>query len=95
MGGCLTRLAWLVVAPIALLLVGGSIARDGSGPWSIESLLFWAVVVAAVAIRYVDVVRMQGETVKGNPASREDWRRYSVKLSVVALALWSAAVWLA
>ena len=94
MGGCLTRLAWVMAAPVALLALGVSLARNGSGAWSIESALYWAVVAVAITMRYLDIFRYQGETTQGKPASREDWRRYSLGLPAVALAAWSAALFL-
>lgn len=94
MGGCLTRLVWLVAAPLTLLMLGAVVARNGSGAWSAESISYWAVVVVAVAVRYLDIFRYRGETMDGAPASREDWRRYRVRFPVLALAGWSAALFM-
>lgn len=92
MGGCLTRLGWLMIAPVALVALGAVVARNGSGPWSVESVVYWTVVVVAMAVRYVDIFRFRGETMDGAPASREDWRRYRLRFPALALAGWSAAL---
>jgi len=92
MGGCLTRLVWLVAAPLGLLMLGAVVARDGQGVWSIESGAYWAVVVLALGVRYLDVVRFQGQTVDGKPASKQDWRRYGLRFPLLALAGWAAAI---
>ncbi len=93
MGGCVMRLGWLMAAPIALLGLGASLARSGVGPWSFVSAAYWLVVVMAIAARYVDVVRYAGETSSGEPASRQDWRRFSLGMSGGALAGWLLALW--
>ena len=79
MGGCLTRVVWLVAAPLALLMLGAVVARNGGGALSKESIAYWAVVLVALVVRYVDIFRYRGETMEGAPASREDWRRYSLR----------------
>ena len=94
MGGCLTRLGWLIIAPLALAALGITLARNGSGPWAWESLAYWGVVAAALALRYLDVFRLSGDTVSGKPASRKDWQRYAVVLPSLAFAAWGLAVWL-
>lgn len=95
MSGCLVRLGWLIVAPLGLLVLGVSLAKNGAGAMSVESILYWLVAAMAVVIRYIDVFRHQGQTLQGKPASDKDWRRYSISLGAVALAGWCAAVWLA
>lgn len=95
LGGCVTRVAWLMVAPIALMFLGASMAKNGTGAWGLESALYWLVVAAAITIRYFDVVRLGGETVAGKQASRKDWQRYAMGLPAVALAVWLLAIWFA
>lgn len=92
MGGCLTRVVWLVVAPLALLMLGAVVARDGNGVWSPESMAYLAIIVVSLAVRYIDIFRYGGQTLSGQPASREDWRRYRVRFPALALAGLSAAL---
>lgn len=94
MEGCLVRLGWLIVAPLVLALLGMSVARSASGPWIWESVAYFVVVAGAVAIRYVDILWLRGDTASGEPATRKDGHRYALTLSAVALALWGVAVWL-
>lgn len=88
----LTRLAWMVVGNLALLSCAAIIARDDLAPLSILSGIFWVVVAALIGVRYVDITRYQGQTSKGEPATLSDWKRYSVGLTVIAAALWAAAI---
>lgn len=92
MGGCMLRLYWLVVAPVALLGLAASLAKTGAGPLSAASAVYWAVAAGALLVRYLDIFRFQGETVDGKPASRADWRGFAIRLVAVAVVLWAAAL---
>lgn len=94
MGGCLTRIAWLLAAPLTLLMLGAVVARNGGGVWAPASLAYWAIVIVALAVRYVDIFRYRGQTMEGTPASRDDWRRYRLRFPLVALLGWAAAIWM-
>jgi hypothetical protein len=94
MGGCLNRIVWLLGAPLALLVLGAVVARNGNGVLSAESFAYWLVVPVALAVRYVDIFRYGGATMEGEPASRKDFRQYCLRLPVLALIGWSAAVWM-
>lgn len=92
MGGCLLRLYWLVVAPIALLGLAATLAKSGAGPVSGVSAAYWVVAGGALVVRYLDIFRFQGETVDGKPASRADWRGFALRLVIVAVGVWAAAL---
>jgi hypothetical protein len=87
-------LAWFAAAPLALLMLGALLVRDGRGIGSTESIAYLAVVALGVALRYLDIFRYGGATVQGTPASRDDWHRYRVRFPAIALAGWLAALWL-
>jgi hypothetical protein len=92
MGGCLTRIAWLIAAPLTLLMLGAIIARDGDGARSSESIAYWAVVALALVVRYLDIFKYAGVTVNGEPASGKDWRRYRLSFPALAVAGWCLAL---
>lgn len=88
----LTRLAWMLFGNLALLACAAVIARDDLAPLSLLSGLFWLIVGALIGIRYLDITRYDGQTSKGAPATLKDWKRYSVGLATVSLAVWALAI---
>ncbi len=88
--GCLVRLLWLLIGNVLLVAAGLAISDNQEFP-SLADAVFWLVVAGMIAIRYIDVVRLHGETVTGQPATLAHWRRYSVMLAAVALAGWLIA----
>lgn len=93
-GGCLLRVAWLIGAPVALLTLAALIVRDSAGPLDIYSALYGGTVLAALGLRYVDIVRFNGLTTSGEPATLADYRRYVLRFCAFALALWLAVTML-
>lgn len=92
--GCFVRLAWLLIGPAALFLSAAMIA-DGRGPhhYGLDLVLF-GVAAAMVALRYVDVTRLDGQRANGERATMADLRRYAGLIAVVTLVLWGGATWL-
>jgi hypothetical protein len=84
--GLIVRMLWLVAGNIALLACAAFVAK-GTAPM-VASVLFFAVVVGLVAIRWVDVTKLKGHTSEGKPATLGDWRRYAVLLAVASAGLW-------
>lgn len=88
----LTRLAWMLFGNLALLACAAVIARDDLAPLSLLSGLFWAIVGGLIGLRYLDITRYDGQTSKGEPATLKDWKRYSVGLTTISLAVWALAI---
>jgi hypothetical protein len=88
--GTILRIFWMFFGLGALALVAAVTARHGAGEPSWRDALFWALVLALVAARYLDVERYGGLTAEGKPASRADVRFYAVRLVGAALVLWGA-----
>ncbi len=88
----LTRFAWMLFGNFALLACAAVIARDDLAPLSILSVVFWAIVGGLIGIRYIDITRYEGQTSKGEPATLRDWKRYSLGLTTVSLAMWAVAL---
>jgi hypothetical protein len=51
---------------------------------------YWGIVATVLGARYLDIVRYQGLTADGEPASMRDFRRHAVRLTIVAAGLWIA-----
>jgi hypothetical protein len=89
--GCFARLFWMGAGTVALLLLTALIAQKEALSLTLFDLGLWVVAAAMVAVRYLDISRLRGQTIEGQPATLADWRKYSVSLAVVTLALWIAA----
>ena len=91
LAGCLTRIAWMFGGYMLLLMVAASIVVNRGALLTPRDAAFWAVVVAVVVLRYVDVRYLHGDTADGRPATMRDWRRYSLAVVGAAVLLWLAA----
>jgi hypothetical protein len=85
--GCLPRLFWMALGNVAL--VGAALAIYKSTGWSIADLAFLLIVGLLIGARYIDIVRYQGKTADGEPATRAHLKRYVLWLLVTAIALWA------
>jgi hypothetical protein len=90
--GCvaaLLRLFWLAGGGAALAIVTLFIARTGT--FGGFDAAFWGIVVSMATVRFVDISRFGGLTADGEPATFRVWRRYVVRLVLVAVGLWGLA----
>lgn len=87
--GLILRLIWLLGGNAALVLLGAAIWQKKA--FSVLDLAFWAIVGALVLIRYIDITRFKGLTSNSEPATLGHWRRYTVKLVVLAGLFWGLA----
>jgi hypothetical protein len=90
-GGCFVRLGWMLIGNAILVLCTLSIAKRGGSFLSWADAVFWGTVAAVVWLRYMDICRLGGETVFGQPAGMDHWRRYALGLPAAALVAWSIA----
>ena len=88
--GCLTRMAWMLFGVVILFLSAISIAGH-RGSLSTADVVFWVTVVGCIVMRYVDVSRLSGRTVTGQPATMRHWRRYAGLLLFGAGIAWGLA----
>jgi len=90
--GCLAsivRVLWFVVGNAALLLLAVLITEEEA--LSGLDIAFWAIVVALILLRYIDITRLNGLTSDGEPASLQHWRRFSLLLLLIAGGVWVLA----
>jgi len=88
MSGCLCRIFWLLLGNVFLGLTAYAIALDHASLVSWKDVFFWLLVVALIAIRFVDGRYLKGVTTDGERATTDHWRRYSLQLIVIAFGLW-------
>lgn len=63
--GCLVRLGWMMIGNVALVLLAAAILMEPRWSLTLKDALFWAVAVAVIALRYLDVTRLGGCTADG------------------------------
>jgi hypothetical protein len=92
--GCLTRLFWMGIGNFVLVLTAVGIGQNRAGfTLGAMDVLFWATAFGLLAVRYVDIRYLGGQTADSRPASMADWRRYAATVLGVSLALWLVAHW--
>jgi hypothetical protein len=89
--GCLVRMFWMVAGNLLLLICAKAVLdRRGHGVGPAD-LVFWVLVAVLIGVRYLDVKKLNGETVSGKPATLVHWRRYALFLFLFAILLWGSA----
>jgi hypothetical protein len=90
--GCLPallRFTWMVLGNLALLFCAAFVAK-GTAPIAMD-IVFFAVAIALIVIRYVDIAKLNGETSDSKPATLAHWRRYSILVVIISTGLWALA----
>jgi hypothetical protein len=90
--GCLPallRFAWMVLGNLALLFCAAFVAK-GTATVAMD-ILFFAVAIGLIVIRYVDIAKFKGETSDSKPATLAHWRRYAGLVVVISTGLWALA----
>jgi len=89
--GCLTRIYWMFAgnAVLAMLLVW-LILNHPEFP-CLQDAGYLLTLASLVAVRYVDIRHLKGETGEsGTAATMADWRKYSLFLVTGCVAAWLA-----
>ncbi|MDD4873163.1 MAG: hypothetical protein PHR77_21630 [Kiritimatiellae bacterium] len=90
--GCLFRLYWMFGGNIILLfLVIFLIDKRFKFPSWLD-LVCLITVITLIAVRYIDIRYMLGETAEGKPASMSDFRSYTLILVIVSSLMWAVAL---
>lgn len=87
--GCLTRLSWMLVGNAGIIVSAIAIGKHNGSFLSYADLTFWLAVLFTLAMRYIDITRMQGLTATGEPATLSHWRRHILFLAIGAGVLWA------
>lgn len=89
--GLFLRIMWLIGAFGGIALTAAYILRRGSAPFTSTDVLYWFIVALAVGARWLDILRYDGTTADGRPATKADGKRYTVIVVGSALAAWVVA----
>ncbi len=89
--GCLTRLVWAAVIPMTMFQAAMKVAEGRPLVGMPAVVLLITAAIVAVIVRWIDVTRLNGMTIEGEPATMTDWRRYSVAVLAVTAGLWLLA----
>ena len=85
----LARLYWMLLGNMAVAISAAAVASAASSPSPADAVL-GASVLSLIAVRYADIVYLDGATAEGEPATIADFRRYAVGVAGLGLALWVA-----
>lgn len=87
--GCLLRMFWMAAGNLALVMTVVLIVQRRA--FSVLDGVYWVIVAALIAVRYVDITRFDGLTASAEPATLRDLGRYALGLVVTAATVWLMA----
>jgi len=85
LAGVLARIYWMMAGQAILAVLALNIRKDGGEFGTLSDIAFLANLAGLVAVRYLDITRLGGQTTQGDPATLSDWRRFSI----AAVAVWA------
>lgn len=85
------RLAWIILGPMALAILTIAIAQKSDGWPGFTDLVFFLVLGLVLLGRWTEFRSGEARTPEGEPATREQVRRYYLIIPVVGLGLWVLA----
>ena len=88
--GCLVRLFWFFGGNAILIVSAGYISQHRGSFLSVWDAVFWGTAILLMAVRYLDITRLHGQTAAGGPATIGHWRRYAILLLGAASLAWLA-----
>jgi hypothetical protein len=86
----LARIYWVFLGN--LMLFGSCAWAFVEDELALADLLFWLSVMSLTGVRYLDIRRYAGTTIRGLPARANTWRRYSTLLLIVSALLWGCSL---
>ncbi len=89
--GCLLRLFWTLAGNAAIYLSLATIAATKPPLPSSLDFVVGITLILMIAVRWLDIARCGGRTIRDEPATLRHWRRYAVMLTGTTLAAWSIA----
>lgn len=90
-GSCLTRLLWMMVGPMLLLVLSITIINSGNGWLTGLDITFFVVLAGMLLARWFDFRAGDPRTAAGDPATPGHLRWYVPLTLVIGLAVWAAA----
>ena len=87
----LARPFWMFLGNFALMICAANVLMGEGGSTRISDIIFWCAVAAMLAVRFLDIKFLDGQTATGEPATLAHWRKYAVLLIIFSAVLWSVA----
>jgi len=85
--GLLARIYWFFIGNIFLFMLSLKIAMGEINDAFVGNLLFGITVVTLIFVRFIDIKFLNGQTAESEPATMTDWRRYTLKLIMISIAI--------
>jgi hypothetical protein len=85
----LVRLIWIFLGNAALMFCAIYIAMRKAPV--LADIIFFLLAIGLVGIRFIDIRVFKGETSENVPATLKDWRRYTIRILIVAGVLYIMA----
>jgi len=92
--GVLSRLYWMAIGPIAIILIVLAIIMKSFKNNIPTSLIYWSLVLSIILIRYLDIRYLKGETADGEPATLNHWKKFSIMGLIIYCAIWRVLIFL-
>jgi hypothetical protein len=92
LGAFFARIYWMAIGLLVLLSLGMAIAVGGFKSISLLHILYWCTAASLIIVRYIDIRKFAGETVDGQPATMQHWKRYSLTVVAGCAVLWALAL---
>ena len=89
--GCFFRLIWQLFGNLALPFCAIEITQHNDGLFSTVDTLYWGIVAAILAARFVDILFFKGTTGSNEPATLRHLAIHAGVLLPVALGVWLLA----
>ena len=87
----LSRIFWMMVGPLTLVLLAFSIVIKGSGWLTLTDLAFLGVLGSLLLARWLEFQGGKPRTSTGEPATPAHLRRYAITTIVLGASAWVAA----
>jgi hypothetical protein len=88
-GSVFLRFLWMGSLPF-LLLSAFILADRPAWTFGLPDVAYWAIAIAAIVARIVDVVHFGGTTAEGEPATRRDLVRFVGLVALTSVVAWVA-----
>jgi hypothetical protein len=85
------RLFWMIFGTGFLIGLSLYIAFNPGQSVLVPSCLYLLNLVCMILVRFIDIRFLNGQTADGEPATMQNWARYSIILSVIAAVLWGVS----
>jgi hypothetical protein len=84
----LVRIYWLFLGNTLLLFLLVLMSEKRPKLPSITDAAYLAAVASLIAVRYVDIRFLNGQTGEGKPATMSHWRRYALLIGSIGAGAW-------